>query len=203
MLQLTAQQKDALSELINIGFGRAANSLSIMSGNRVQIEAPRVDLYPLHDLPEALALFSTESITSLNQVFTGRIRGIAMLLMNSTSTGTLVNLLDGKPGAQAALSEANIDTLIEVGNILLSSFTGSFGNLLMVQVSFTVPSLRFNSLQNMLASLTIEHRELEYALVVHVSFQLLNHNVRGYLVIVMGIQSLEALLEAMQSQGFS
>ena len=41
-MQLTAVQQDALVELLNIGFGRAAASLSQLTGHRVLLEVPQV-----------------------------------------------------------------------------------------------------------------------------------------------------------------
>ena len=38
-MQLTAAQQDALIELLNIGFGRAAASLSQLTGHRVILDA--------------------------------------------------------------------------------------------------------------------------------------------------------------------
>ena len=42
MMKLTAVQEDALIELLNIGFGRAAASLSQLTGHRVLLEVPHV-----------------------------------------------------------------------------------------------------------------------------------------------------------------
>ena len=39
-MKLTALQEDALIELLSIGFGRAAASLSQLTGDRVVLEAP-------------------------------------------------------------------------------------------------------------------------------------------------------------------
>ena len=41
-MELTAVQQDALIELLNIGFGRAAASLSQLTGHRVLLEVPQV-----------------------------------------------------------------------------------------------------------------------------------------------------------------
>ena len=42
LMELTAVQQDALIELLNIGFGRAAASLSQLTGHRVLLEVPQV-----------------------------------------------------------------------------------------------------------------------------------------------------------------
>ena len=43
LMELTALQQDALIELLNIGFGRAAASLSQLTGHRVLLDVPRGD----------------------------------------------------------------------------------------------------------------------------------------------------------------
>ena len=45
VMELTAVQQDALVELLNIGFGRAAASLSQLTGHRVLLEVPQVTLH--------------------------------------------------------------------------------------------------------------------------------------------------------------
>lgn len=202
-MQLTDQQKDALCELINIGFGRAASALSILVGQRVIIEAPFVNLYPLKDMDEVLGTLADGELTSVHQVFSGRISGTAILLMDSNSSSSLTDLLSGGNGQpRDEVSEADRAAMEETGNILLNAFTGSFGNLLQVHISFTVPQVRYLSLNNMINTLMIDQRELEYALVVRVNFQLTEGNVNGYVLIVMGIQSMEMLIDSMRAAGY-
>jgi len=44
---LTDVQRDALIELLNIGFGRAGASLSKLTGQRIMLEVPIVDVHPV------------------------------------------------------------------------------------------------------------------------------------------------------------
>jgi len=53
-MNLTAVQEDALTEVINIGFGRAAASLSKLTGQRVQLEVPHIAMCPLDELSDRL-----------------------------------------------------------------------------------------------------------------------------------------------------
>ena len=46
---LTDKQSDALAELINIAFARTAASLSELSGHRVLLNAPGVDVVPIDE----------------------------------------------------------------------------------------------------------------------------------------------------------
>lgn len=199
---LSEQQRDALSELINIGFGRAASALSILVGQRVLLEAPQVNLFPITQMNVALETLSGDEITTVHQVFSGKLSGDAMLLMDTASATSLVDLLSGGTGDPHRMSDQDRETLRETGNILLNAFTGSFGNLLQVHISFAVPRLHYDSLKNMMASLMIDQRELEYALIVRVNFRVVQGDVSGYVIIVMGIQSFEALMDAMRVSGY-
>jgi len=201
-MQLNNQQKDALTELINIGFGRAASALSILVEQRVLIETPSVDLYPIMDLGKVLHILPGNEIISVHQVFTGRIAGTAMLLMDVPSSNSLVDLLNGGEGEVDPNKEADQAAMQEIGNILLNAFTGSFGNLLQVHISFTVPFVSYETLDNMLHSLMINHKELQFALVVRVNFNVLKGNVSGYVVIILGLQSMESLVESMRVYGY-
>ena len=55
-MNLTALQEDALTEVINIGFGRAAASLSKLTGQRVQLEVPQIAMCPLDELSDPTAV---------------------------------------------------------------------------------------------------------------------------------------------------
>jgi chemotaxis protein CheC len=202
VFQLNEQQIDSLCELINIGFGRAANALSLLVGQRVIIDAPFVKLYLLSDLHDILETLSDGDLTSVHQVFSGRISGTAILLMDENSSSTLVDIISGDSKGVQTQNDHHQAVMEEIGNILLNAFTGSFGNLLQVHISFTVPQVRYISLQNMINSLMIDQRELEYALVVRVNFQLVSENVSGYVLIVMGIHSMQALIETMRAFGY-
>jgi chemotaxis protein CheC len=100
---LSNAQQDAISELINIGFGRAAGALSILVGQRVIIQAPQVEMYPIEHLENALAELVGQDITTVHQVFSGKVCGDAMLLMDAESATILVDLLSGGKGDSSSI----------------------------------------------------------------------------------------------------
>ena len=60
-MELTAVQQDALVELLNIGFGRAAASLSQLTGHRVLLEVPQVTLQAVDEVGESLGTRGTRA----------------------------------------------------------------------------------------------------------------------------------------------
>jgi chemotaxis protein CheC len=202
-IHLSPVDKDALRELINIGFGRAASALSTLVSQRVLLDAPTVNIYPVQRLSSALSLMAGQEVINVHQVFRGKLAGDAMLLMETKSASILADMLAGGSGKPSQLSANDREALVETGNIVLNAFIGSFGNLLRVHITFTVPHLRIETLADLLHALATNDQGIEFALVVKIQFRLTQGDVTGYVLIVMGIQSLETLLQAMKDEGFS
>jgi chemotaxis protein CheC len=199
---LDPSELDALGELINIGFGRAASALSTLVGRRILLEAPQLNVYPVEELGNMLEKLGDKDIANVHQAFRGKISGDAMLLMDEASASILIDLMAGGSGKVHPMTAADREALVETGNILLNAFIGSFGNLLRVHISFTVPRLKVESVPQMIYSFTQHTSDIEYALVVKINFRLSQGNVSGYMVIILGIQSLEVLVNAMRTEGY-
>lgn len=195
---LTTGQRDALTELINIGFGRAAASLSKLTGHRVQLEVPQVMMCPVAELSDALRPYISGEIASVHQVFSGPVAGDALLVLDQRSGGILKELLTNEPALPLSIDASAREVIAEVGNILLNACLGMFGNLLKVQVSFAVPHVTLEGLEAVVQSVVIEREELRYALVVHAGFRLKNSAITGYLIIVLSVASIDRLIRAIE-----
>ena len=197
-MKLTAVQEDALIELLNIGFGRAAASLSQLTGHRVLLEVPHVTIHPVEDVAEALERFIRTDVASVHQIFSGSVAGDALLILDQVGASMLKELLTNEPALPLSIDASAREVITEVGNILLNACLGTFGNLLKVQVTFSVPQLNLESLGAILESLRVSHEGVKYALVVHAGFKLRDAEVRGYLVIVLSVASLDRLIRAVE-----
>lgn len=194
-MKLTERQSDALSELINIAFARTGAALSELTGHRVVLNPPAVAVYRTEELRGALAKFVPGDIASIHQVFAGPVAGDALLLLNYAGAVHLTDLLTDEETPSAFLDESAREVLTEVGNILLNACLGMFGNLLNVHVTFSVPRLHLESLDELIASTTSDKREMHYALVVYTAFQIRDSSVKGFLVIVLSVESLDRLIQ--------
>jgi len=192
-LVLTDRQNDALAELINIAFSRTGAALSELTGQRVLLSPPSVSIHRTAELPRVLAKFIPGEVASIHQVFAGPVAGDALLLLNYDGAMELTNLLIDEP-IPDFLDESAREVLTEVGNILLNACLGMFGNLLRVHVSFSVPRLHLESLDDLVASLLTGEDDRRYALVVSTAFQVRDSAVSGFLVMALSVASLDRLL---------
>ena len=198
MNTLNVRQTDALTELINIAFGLTAAKLSELSACRVLLNVPIVRIHPIQALANELKPFVTGPAASVHQIFSGPISGDAILLLNHDGALKLSNLFVEEHLQSQSLDSSTGDILTEVGNMLLSACLGMFGNLLQVHVTFSVPSLHLDSLETFLSSISVVGEELQYAVVITASFNIREQGVNGRIVIVLGVSSLERLIQAVE-----
>jgi chemotaxis protein CheC len=195
-MELTAVQQDALVELLNIGFGRAAASLSQLTGHRVLLDVPHVTLHEIDEVGEALERVIQGHVASVHQIFSGPVAGDALLILDESGAAILTELLTNEPALPLSIDASAREVITEIGNILLNACLGTFGNLLKVQVSFSVPHLSIENVGAILESLRVNHQGIRYALVVHAAFRLRDTQVTGYLMIVLSVASLDRLIRA-------
>lgn len=196
-MELTTSQQDALTELINIGYARAAAALSDLTGHRISLEVPEVAIHLIPEIKQKLEHVIDGEVASVNQIFSGPITGNAILLLDRKAALLLNSLLTDRDET-GELDGAAREVITEIGNIVLNACLGAFGNLLKVQVTFTVPYLQVESVNKVLRSITVGGDELEYALVIHTRFHMRASDVSGYLVIILGVTSLETLLKELK-----
>jgi chemotaxis protein CheC len=196
-MELNTVQHDALVELLNIGFGRAGASLSKLTQQRVLLEVPQVAIHPLSHLNQSLGRLVDERVASVHQVFSGPVAGDALLLLDPIAAATLTELLTDVPALSLDLDPSTREVFTEVGNIVLNACIGTFGNMLGVPMSFSVPDVDVTSMTSVIDRMMETGDAFRYALIVTAGFRLRDSAVTGYVVIVLTVQSLKRLLDAL------
>jgi len=189
---------DALTELFNIGLHRAAASLSELTGQRILVELPRLWVCRIEETHLRLRQLIEGELATVHQIFMGSMTGDAILVLEYEAASRLAALLThGEIAADGRLDQSAREVLTEVGNVILSSCLSAFGDMLRVSVTFSVPRIHVESLEGMLRSLKVESEELHYTLLAATRFQLSEGEVGGYLLIAVGIASLELISKSL------
>ena len=138
--QLDSLDLDILREIGSIGTGNAATALSQMLGKEVRITLPEVRIMEYNEAIEWIG--GAETITAGVLVrLGGQMSGI-MLSVQQLEFVKLVlgSMLDKQIGDYTELSEIEASALVEVGNIMISSFITALSGLSGVAVELTVPA---------------------------------------------------------------
>ncbi|MBD3306541.1 chemotaxis protein CheC [candidate division KSB3 bacterium] len=139
-MSLTAYQLDALTELINIGVGRAAGMLNQILEAHVQLNVPSIQIFPYSHIEHALQTITANALSIVSLGFKGSFSGTALLAFPSGSASQLVDVLTGEESEiEDDLDSIRVGVLTEVGNIVLNGVMGSLSNVLQEHFSYSIP----------------------------------------------------------------
>ena len=194
--------RDALTELFNIGLHRAASSLSDLTGQRIIVDLPRLWICPIEETHARLIDILDGDLATVHQIFRGTVTGDAVLVLDYASATRLAGLMtDGSVAQGGRLDQSAREVLAEVGNVILSSCLSSFGDMLQVAVSFSVPRMQVESLEGLLRTLRVEDGDdVSYALLAATRFRLTEGEVGGFLIVAVGMSSLSLISRALAAR---
>lgn len=189
---------DALGELFNVGLHRAAASLSEITGQRIEVDMPRLIICPIEEIEKPLAELVGGEVATVHQMFGGAVAGDAVLLLEHDKAAELTKLMtDGQAAVGGRLDQSAREVLAEIGNIVLGACLSGFGDMLDLPVSFQVPRIHIESLKQILRSLRVSTNEVQYAVIAATQFRLSTLKVDGYLVVAVGAKSLTRVSQAL------
>lgn len=193
MDKLTELQKDAIAELLNIGMGRAAASLSEMVNESVELSVPNVEFLKRNEAIEQLQAEIGNEVTAIKESFSGSFWGDALLLFPENQSLALVRaLLKDENLPVNVLSEMEQEALTEVGNIILNACLGSLANIFKQNLSFELPQYSHGNCEQVLSG-GHENEASEGLLMVQMNFSLQKTKVNGYLTLLMDVDSMQSL----------
>lgn len=203
---LTKQQTTTLTEVIDIGVGRAGRILGELIGSTVKLHIPSIGLCQLNELDSCLSLASNNDLASVRQHFSGSLDGQAMLIFPCESGNDLARKLIGDDPSITSIDAEREETLTELGNVLLNSVIGSLSNLLNHRLDFEVPVYSEGSLGDMLPNEPDrpDSEASSQVLYANAHFDIEAFRVTGNVLIIFGIKSFNKLLsriDQMASEG--
>jgi len=121
---------DALTELVNLGIGQAANSLAEMVRDEVTLSVPKVALVSREEAIRTLGEREAKNLVAVHQVFEGDITGRALLIFPEARSLELVRAVIGGSLSIEEIIELEQEALAETGNIILNGCLATMANQL-------------------------------------------------------------------------
>ncbi|MFA6014661.1 MAG: chemotaxis protein CheC [Gallionellaceae bacterium] len=184
---------DALTEVFNIGAGRAALSLSEIVGDEVKLSVPRIQFYQSSEITaEALSLNSPR-LGAVNQHFSGPFDADAMLLFTEERALEIVRDMMGSQLSIEELAEFEHEAMCELGNIILNACLSSMADILNITLHSSLPTYAVNSSDIILQQMVAAANQ-PVMLALHIDLAIVRRHSEGYLVFLLSSSSLEELL---------
>ena len=139
--ELSSLEIDTLREIGSIGTGNAASALSQMLGRSVRITLPEVRIMGYNEAIDWIG--GPEAITAGVLVrIGGQMNGIMLAVQSLEFINLVLNsTLEEQITDYGELKELERSALIEVGNIMISTFINALSGLADMTVELTVPCL--------------------------------------------------------------
>ncbi len=197
-MNVTAEQLDALQELINIGVGSAARLLNEMVDSHIGLKIPFVKVLTAVEAYQELATrFHDDSLASVRLGFTGSFSGAAGLIFPTDSASSLVAVLTGEEPGSADLDAVKIGTLSEIGNIVINGVMGSLSNVLKQHVNYTLPVYLEDTIENLLLSTYESDSKI---LLAQARFIIEQLEIIGDIILIFHVGTFDALITAINDE---
>lgn len=187
-------ERDALTEIVNIGVSRAASSLRKMIGDHVTLSVPSIDVVSQRRAARLISEREVAELVAVRQDFTGPFSGRALLIFPESNSLELVRAVTGGELSAAEVVEMEHEALAETGNVILNSCLATMANMLKRSLTMTIPEvLRGNGA--MLFEVDEDSAVDGLVLFLYIDFAVRKRDIRGYIAMIMDLPSLTVLKE--------
>ena len=195
---LTELERDALTELVNIGVSRAAASLRKMIGEQVLLSVPSVEIMAPQNAARLIGERETEDLVAIQQQFEGAFSGRALLIFPEETSLDLVRAILGDDVPPDQIAEMELEALAETGNVILNGCLATMANMLKRSLNISLPQVVRGD-GSRLFTLAQDRPDGGLVLFLYINFSVRNKDIRGYIAMLMDLPSLTALKELITS----
>jgi chemotaxis protein CheC len=195
---LSEIEADALTEIFNVGAGRAALSLSEIVGDEVRLSVPSVDVLKAHEVNARVLSLTQARFATVGQVFDGPFQAEAVLLFTEDHALEIVRDMMGSQMSIEQLAEFEQEAMCELGNIILNACLSAMADMLNITLNSTLPSYAVSSSDEISQRLIGSGGEENYILVLHIDLIIEKHHTQGHLIFLLSSSSLNKLVSHIQ-----
>jgi chemotaxis protein CheC len=185
-------ERDALTELVNIGVGRAANSLRAMVGRQVMLSVPSVEVVSHHAAAALIREREPGALVAVRQDFHGAFEGRALLIFPEQNSLELVRSVSGAQLTAQEVLDIKDEALAETGNVVLNSCLATMANMLKRPLEMSLPQV-IRSDGGILFELSEDLGSDAVVLFLYINFSVSDRDIRGYIAMLMDLPSLDTL----------
>jgi chemotaxis protein CheC len=189
---LNELELDALTELVNLGISRAANSLADMVKEEVTLTVPRVTLVSRDQAIRTLGERESAHLVAVHQTFDGDICGRALLIFPEAKSLELVRAVVGGDLSIEEIIELEQEALAETGNVILNACLATMANQLERTLKISLPEvLHGDSLD--FFSLEPPPEPGDTVMLIYIDFSVRERDIQGYIAMLLDMPSIAAL----------
>lgn len=186
---------DGLKEIVNVGGGNAATSISQMINSRVDMDVPEVEVMAYDELYQKIIADDVEMHAVLSKIV-GDIDGALLFVIADELGQKIAKMMLGSDDNPS--NEIIASAVTELTNILFNSFLRAIGDMLQIQLIASLPISRYDFFGAIISSayMAFDHYD-EQILVIHNEFTYNNESLDASLFLIPGEGVLDKIFKAL------
>ncbi len=190
---LTELHLDALTEVFNVGAGRAAASLSEIVGDEVKLSVPSIEIKKTSESDASIITLNSAKFGAVSQQFSGPFDAEAVLLFTEDHALEIVRDMMGSQMSIEELAEFEQEAMCELGNIILNACLSAMADMLQISLDSSLPSYKIATSEEIFRGIsnTTDH---PYILVLHIDLTIEKRHSQGHLIFLLSSMSLRNLV---------
>lgn len=194
VILLSELERDALTEIVNIGVGRAASNLRKMVGGQVLLSVPAIEIVSQSRAARLISEREEADLVAVRQDFSGAFSGRALLIFPETKSLELVRAVTHDELSVEEVLEMEHEALAETGNVILNSCLATMANMLKRSLAMTIPEVVRGNGASLFEVVEAEPNS-GLVLFLYIDFSVRHRDIRGYIAMLMSLPSLAVLKE--------
>lgn len=190
---LDGPELEALTELVNIGVGRAAYGLRAMVAEEVLLSVPSVQVVTRAMAARIVGERDQGGLVAVRQVFDGAIAGRALLIFPETNSLELVRAVTGGELPLEDIIDLEQEALAETGNVILNGCLATIANLLQRNLRISLPEVIRGTGADLFDVAEGAGTDDDAVLFLYIDFAVRQRDLRGYIAMLMDLPAMAAL----------
>lgn len=190
---------DAVAEILNVGMGSAAASLSEMINEEVILTVPSVEFVSRLDATKHITEQAKTDVSGVHQNFKGAFAGDAVLLFPENQSLELVRaVLQQDDMTLDDLTEMEQEAMTEIGNVILNACLCSMADMFGKEMRGEIPEFVHGSIEQVFSNEQgLEHAEA-IVLLLNMDFSVDKKNIQGYVTFLMDVAEVKQFKASIQ-----
>jgi len=193
---LSAQQSNTIEEVLNIGLGRAAMSLSSIVGGEVLLSASDIHLSNINT-GQALDIVkkaTTGNVVSVSQHVTGDVEALALVVFSEVDAIEVVHRMILKNAPVELATDYEHEVMSEVGNIILNACVSAMASMMHLSLESYLPVHHMGDCE----SVTLDNPMKPLKILMNLDIIIAHQPMHGFITFSLSAKSLQKILQSVE-----
>ena len=176
--QAEALSLDILAESLNLGLGHVIEELADISGSRIELHVPEVNMIPKREALEFTHVMrEAGKAIFVQQKFSGDIEGEAVLFFSEAESLNLLNgLIPDTDERRVEFAATEEEMLLDLTNVAVSGVIYALSSLLSIRINTELPNCEYGYFNDITQDTDFLSNSDDMILFLTISFTVVNKN---------------------------